>query len=78
MPKMAEKEKRRDQESEEEKKKQRYDYEHLDKAVDFERVPHELLYVDIGQQQREVLSNDSRQRLLKEQETTDECFFLWG
>ena len=51
MPKIPEKEKRRDHESEEEKKKQRYDYESLDKAVESEGVPRELLYVEIGQQQ---------------------------
>ena len=75
MPKIPEKEKRRDHESEEEKKKQHYDYESLDKAVESERVPRELLYVEIGQQQWEVLSKDSRNRLLQERKTSDECFF---
>ena len=75
-PKMPEKEKRRDYESEGEKKRQRYDYESLEiSAVDRKEVPRELLYVQIGQQQWEVLGKDNRQRLLKEQMTSVECFF---
>ena len=74
--KMPEKEKRRDYEGEGEKKKQCYDYESLE-VVDRKEVPKDLLYAQLTQQQWDVMGRDSRQRVLKEQVTEEECFFFF-
>ena len=76
MPKMPEEEQRRDYEGEGEKKKARYDYETVE-VVDRKEVPKEMLYVQLTQQQWDVMGRDSRQRVFKEQVTKEECFFCF-
>ena len=75
MPKMPEKEQRHDYEGEKEKKRARYgDYENVE-VVDRKEVPKDKLYIQLTQQQWDVMGRDSRLSVLKEQVTDEECFF---